>query len=43
VLMLATIGQRWRLRLEPGHPVAHKALLTLRPKFGMRMIVQARL
>jgi cytochrome P450 len=42
VLMLATIGQRWRLRLEPGHPVAHKALLTLRPKFGMRMIVQAR-
>jgi hypothetical protein len=20
VLLLATIGQRWRLRLQPGHP-----------------------
>jgi len=42
VLLLATIGQRWKLRLEPGHPVETRALITLRPKFGMRMIVESR-
>jgi cytochrome P450 len=38
VLLLATIGQRWRLRLLPGHPVELKALMTLRPRYGMRMV-----
>jgi cytochrome P450 len=42
VLMLATLGQRWRLRLQPGHPVDHRALITLRPKHGMRMTLQKR-
>ena len=42
VLLLATLGQRWKLRLEPGHPVETKALITLRPKYGMRMTVEAR-
>ena len=42
VLLLATLAQRWRLRLEPGHPVAARAMITLRPKFGMRMMVEAR-
>ena len=37
-LLLAVIGQRWRLRLEPGHRVETHARITLRPKFGMRMI-----
>ena len=31
VLLLATIGQRWRLRLQPGPPVEPQALITLRP------------
>lgn len=42
VLVLATIGQRWRFRLEPGHRVETKPLITLRTKYGMRMIAEAR-
>jgi cytochrome P450 len=40
VLLLATIGQRWRLRLQPGHPVEPKALMTLRPRYGMKMVAE---
>ena len=40
VLLLATIGQRWRLRLVPGHPVEPQPLITLRPRYGMRMRVE---
>jgi len=42
-LMLATIGQRWRLRLKPAHPVETRALITLRPKFGMQMTAEPRI
>ncbi len=42
VLLLATLAQRWKLRLKPGHPVEYRALLTLRPRHGMRMTVHAR-
>jgi cytochrome P450 len=41
-LLLATIGQRWRLRLVPGHPIETKALITLRPKHGIMMHVERR-
>jgi cytochrome P450 len=41
-LLLAAIGQRWRLRLEPGHRVETQARITLRPKYGMRMRAEAR-
>jgi cytochrome P450 len=42
VILLATIAQRWKLRLVPGHPVALQPIITLRPKFGMRMTLEAR-
>jgi len=42
VILLATIAQRWRFRLVPGHPVAMQPIITLRPKYGMRMLVEAR-
>jgi cytochrome P450 len=42
VLLLATIAQRWRLRLVPGHPIALQPIITLRPKHGIRVIVEAR-
>jgi cytochrome P450 len=42
VLVLTTLAQRWRLRLLPGHPVERQALITLRPKYGMKMTVEAR-
>jgi cytochrome P450 len=41
-LLLATIAQRWRLRLVPGHPVTPQPIVTLRPKFGMKMTVEDR-
>jgi cytochrome P450 len=42
VLLLATIAQKWRLRLVPGHRVEPEPLITLRPRYGMKMIVEAR-
>jgi cytochrome P450 len=41
-LLLATLAQRWRLRLEPGQRVETHARITLRPKHGMLMIVEPR-
>jgi cytochrome P450 len=37
VLLLATIAQQWSFRLWPGHPVEPQALITLRPRYGLRM------
>jgi cytochrome P450 len=37
VLILATIAQRYGLRLKSGHPVEAQGLITLRPRYGMRM------
>jgi cytochrome P450 len=42
ILILAALGERWRLRLEPGHRVETHARITMRPKHGMRMIAQQR-
>jgi cytochrome P450 len=42
ILILATIAQRYRLRLKPGHPVEPQGLITLRPRHGMAMILQRR-
>lgn len=36
VLVLATILQRWRVRMVPDHPVEPVALITLRPRHGLR-------
>jgi cytochrome P450 len=36
-LLLATIAQRFQLRLLPGHPVDALPSITLRPRHGMRM------
>ena len=42
VLLLATVAQRWRFKLVPGHPVATAALITLRAKHGMKMVAERR-
>jgi hypothetical protein len=39
---LATIAKRWSVEVERGHPVVEHLVLTLRPKYGLRMIVHAR-
>jgi cytochrome P450 len=42
VLILATLAQKWRLRLVPNHKVEPQPLITLRPKYGMAMRVELR-
>ncbi len=42
VLLLATLAQTWKFALVPGHRVEPEPLITLRPKYGMRMEVEAR-
>ena len=42
VLVLATIAQKWRLRLVPGHRIKVQPLITLRSKYGMRMVAERR-
>lgn len=41
-LLIATLAQRWRLRLVPNHPIALRPVVTLRPKHGMRMTLERR-
>ena len=41
-LLLATIGQKFRFRLVPGHRVTPLASITLRPRSGIRAVVEAR-
>lgn len=42
VLLLATLAQQWQMRLVANHPVALRPVITLRPKYGMRMTVHRR-
>jgi cytochrome P450 len=42
MLIIATLAQRWKFRLAPGHSVEPLALITLRSKHGMRMILEPR-
>ena len=42
ILILATIAQRYRLRLKPGQPIEPQGLITLRPRYGMPMKLQRR-
>jgi cytochrome P450 len=41
-LLLATIAQRFRFSPAPGHVVAPQQALTLRPKYGLKMVARAR-
>lgn len=42
VLVIATLAQKWKMRLVPGHRVKLQPSITLRPKYGMQMIVERR-
>ncbi len=41
-LTLATIAQQYRFRLVPGHPVVPLASITLRPRYGIRVVMESR-
>jgi cytochrome P450 len=38
-ILLATLAQRYRLRLAPGHRVEPQGLITLRARYGMKMLL----
>jgi len=42
VLVLATLAQRWRLRLVEGQRIELQPKITLRPKFGIQVVVESR-
>ena len=42
MLILATIAQRYRLRLRAGHTIEPQGLITLRPRYGLRMTLERR-
>ena len=42
VLVIATLAQKWRFELKPGHQIGLNPNVTLRPKGGMPMIAHAR-
>jgi cytochrome P450 len=42
ILILATVAQRYRLRLKAGHPIEPRGLITLRPRHGLPMTVERR-
>ncbi len=42
VLLLANLGKNWKLNLLPEQKIATQAMITLRPKFGMRMQIEKR-
>jgi cytochrome P450 len=41
-LILASVVQRYQLELVPGHPVEPEPLITLRPRYGLPMQLEAR-
>jgi cytochrome P450 len=41
-LTLATIAQQYRFRLVEGHPVVPLASITLRPRYGIRVVTESR-
>ena len=42
ILVLATIGRRFRLELLPDHPVTILPAMSLRPKDGVKVVVMTR-
>lgn len=42
ILVLATLASRWRVRPVPGHPVEPEPMITLRPRHGIRAVLERR-
>ncbi len=42
VLLLATLGKRWKFRLDSKQKIGLQPMITLRPKFGMKMRIEKR-
>jgi cytochrome P450 len=42
ILLLATLAKRWKLKLSPRQRIGLQPMITLRPKFGMKMKLSQR-
>jgi cytochrome P450 len=42
MLILATVAQHYRLRVKPGFTVEPQGLITLRPRYGLKMLLEQR-
>ena len=42
ILLLATLARKWKLDLVPEQKIGLQPLITLRPKYGMRMRINSR-
>jgi cytochrome P450 len=42
ILLLATLARKWKLRMVPEQKIGLQPMITLRPKYGMRMQCQNR-
>ena len=42
VILIATIASKWKMRLVPHQKIVPQALITIRPKNGMNMIMERR-
>ncbi len=42
ILLIATLAQKWKLELYPDYRLGLSPLMTLRPKYGMKMTVKPR-
>ncbi|MDQ3804531.1 MAG: cytochrome P450 [Acidobacteriota bacterium] len=42
ILLIATLAQRWGMRLVADHPVVTEPVVTLRPKYGIMMELERR-
>ncbi len=40
ILLIATLASKWKLKLSPEQKIALQPLMTLRPKFGMKMRIE---
>ncbi|TNE45201.1 MAG: cytochrome P450 [Deltaproteobacteria bacterium] len=42
IVLLASLAQHWKMRLEPNQKVVPQPLITLRPKYGIKMKLERR-
>ncbi|HTK37696.1 MAG TPA: cytochrome P450 [Pyrinomonadaceae bacterium] len=41
ILLIATLARKWKLRLVPEQKISLQPMITLRPRFGMKMEIQS--
>jgi cytochrome P450 len=42
ILLVATLARKWKLRVVPEQKIALQPMITLRPKYGMKMKIHSK-